>query len=281
MSPKPNESLAKKAARFLELHQGPRILVLANVWDAVSARIVEDAGFKAIATSSAAVANSLGYPDGERIPRAEMLAVVRRIAAKVSLPVSADLEAGYGATPEQMAETARALIEAGAVGLNLEDSGQDEANPLVPVDLHAEKVRRIRQAADSLGVRVVINARTDVYLAQVGAPETRFEHAVRRLKAYHQAGGDCLFAPCVEDSETMGRLVKALDAPLNVLAGPATPPAAELERLGVRRLSFGSWPARAALGFFSRFVHELAQKGTFTALGNDAIPYDKINKLVS
>src|ERR1700722_12287122 len=138
-----NESLARKADRFLQLHQGPRILVLANVWDVASARIVEDAGFEAVATSSAAVANSLGYPDGERISRSEMLDVVRRIAAKVSCPVSADLEAGYGEGSEAMTETARALIEAGAAGLNLED-GVDES-ALVPAEQHVEKVKRIRE----------------------------------------------------------------------------------------------------------------------------------------
>src|SRR5215469_540573 len=183
-------SLARKAERFLQLHQGPRILVLANVWDVASARIVEDAGFEAIATSSAAVANSLGYPDGERISRREMLEVVRRIASKVSVPVSADLEAGYGAGAEAMAETARALIEAGAVGLNLEDS-TDESD-LVPLEQHAAKVARIRKVGESLGVHVVINARTDVYLAQVGEPASRFEHAVQRAEAYRQAGADSI-----------------------------------------------------------------------------------------
>ena len=154
-------TLAQKAERLLRLHQGPRILVLTNVWDVASARIVENAGFEAIATSSAAVANSLGYPDGERISRREMLQMVRRIASKVSVPVSADLEAGYGDGPEAMTDTARELIEAGSVGLNLED-GLDEAE-LVPVEQHVEKIKRILEVGKSLGVHIVINARTDVY----------------------------------------------------------------------------------------------------------------------
>lgn len=270
---------AEKANRFLELHQGPRILALANVWDVASARIVEQAGFKAIATSSAAVANSLGYPDGQRISRAEMLAVVKRIAAKVSVPVSADLEAGYGEGSDEMAATARALIEAGAVGLNLEDGVEEAA--LVPVEQHVAKVRRIRETGEELGVHVVINARTDVYLAQVGEPASRFEHAVRRLNAYRDAGADSLFVPGVYDADTIGKLAQAVNGPLNVLAGPTVPPLAELERLGVRRVSFGSWPARAALGFFSRFAHELLEKGTFTTLDDWAIPYAELNRLVS
>jgi len=271
--------LAEKAGLLLALHQGPRILVLANVWDVASARIVEQAGFKAIATSSAAVANSLGHPDGQHISCDEMVAVVKRIAAKVSVPVSADLEAGYGDGADEMAATARALIEAGAVGLNLEDS-LEEAE-LVPVERHAAKVRRIRETGEALGVHVVINARTDVYLAQVGEPVSRFEHAVRRLNAYRAAGADSLFVPGVYDAETIEKLARAVNGPLNVLAGPATPPLSELERLGVRRVSFGSWPARAALGLFSRFVHELYEKGTFATLGDWALPYAELNRLVS
>jgi 2-methylisocitrate lyase-like PEP mutase family enzyme len=272
-------ALAEKAGRFLELHQGPPILALANVWDVATARIVEQTGFKAVATSSAAVANSLGYPDGQHISRAEMLAVVKRIAAKVSLPVSADLEAGYGEGPDEMAATARALIEAGAVGLNLEDS-LEEAE-LVPVEQHVAKIRRIRETGEGLGVHVVINARTDVYLAQVGEPASRLEHAARRLNAYRAAGADSLFVPGVYDAETIAKLVQAVNGPLNVLAGPSTPPLSELERLGVRRLSFGSWPARAALGLFSRFVHELHEKRTFATLGDWAVPYAELNRLVS
>jgi len=270
---------AAKADRFLKLHYGPEILILANVWDAASARIVEQAGFPAIATSSAAVANSLGYPDGERISRGEMLEVVRRIAAKVSVPVSADLEAGYGESAEDMAETARALIEAGAVGLNLED-GVDEA-ALIPVEQHVEKVKRIREAGERLGVHVVINARTDVYLAGIGEPSRRFDHTIERLTAYRGAGADSLFVPGVYDAETIGRLAKALPGPLNVLANPKSPSISELERMGVRRLSFGSWPARAALGFLARFTKELAEKRTFTMLDDWAIPYAEMNRLVS
>jgi len=275
----PTASQAENANRFLALHQGPKILVLANVWDVASARIVERAGFRAIATSSAAIANSLGYPDGQHISRAEMLAVVKRIAAKVSLPVSADLEAGYGDEAEEMAETARALIEAGAVGLNLED-GIHEAE-LIPLERHVEKVKRIRETADALGVQAVINARTDVYLAGIGEPASRFEHAVRRANAYREAGADCLFIPGVYDAETIGELVKAVRGPVNVLANPKTPSLPELELLGVRRVSFGSWPARAALGLFARFAHELLEKGTFTTLGDWALPYADMNRLVS
>lgn len=273
------ELQTEKAAEFLKLHHGPKILVLANVWDVVSARMVEQAAFPAIATSSAAVANSLGYPDGQRIPREEMLAVVKRIASKVSVPVTADLEAGYGTTLEAIAETARGLVEAGAVGLNFEDSTGDAKNPLFGVADQVEKIKCLRATGERLGVHIVINARTDVYLAEVGEPASRFEHAVSRLNAYRKAGADCLFAPGDYDSETIGKLAKAVDGPLNILAGPKTPPISELERLGVARVSLGSWPMRATMTAFHRFVEELKANGTFTLLDAGML-YRDMNKLV-
>lgn len=271
-----SDTLRNKADEFLKLHHGPEILVLANVWDVASARIVERACFPAIATSSAAIANSRGYPDGEHIPREEMLAVVARIAAKVRVPVSADLEAGYG----DARKTARALVEAGAVGLNFEDGTEDPVEPLAGIDEQVEKIKQIRKVGEDLGVHIVINARTDVYLAQVGDAAGRFEHAVRRANAFRQAGADCLFVPGVRDAETIGRLAKAIAGPINILAGPGTPSIPELKVLGVRRVSFGSWPARAALGFFRQFVGDLRELGTFAGLGDLAIAFPEINELV-
>ena len=270
---------ALKAERFRQLHHGPQVLVLVNVWDVATARLVEEAGFPAIATSSAAVANSWGYPDGQRISRVEMLSVVERIARRVQLPVSADLEAGYGGTDEAVTELAYAMIAAGAVGLNFEDATGDARNPLFTVEQQVEKIQRLREVASALHVPVVINARTDVYLAEVGEPETRFEHAVRRVNAYRQAGADCLFVPGVRDGETIGRLVKAVEGPLNILAGPGTPPVTELARLGVARVSFGSGPFRAAMGWFRRFLHEAREPEALAALSEYAIPYSELNKL--
>ncbi|MBZ5566066.1 MAG: isocitrate lyase/phosphoenolpyruvate mutase family protein [Acidobacteriia bacterium] len=203
-------------------------------------------------------------------------AACRGADCRQSQRVSADLEAAYG----DVEATARALVEAGAVGLNFEDGTGDPAHPLADPAEQCERIRRIRATGENLGVHIVINARTDVYLDHVGEPATRFEHTVERLNAYRQAGADCLFAPGVQDGETIGRLVKGLKGPLNVLAGPATPPVRELERLGVARLSFGSWPARSTWGLFQRLTRELREKGTFTTLAEGAIPYAEINKLV-
>jgi 2-methylisocitrate lyase-like PEP mutase family enzyme len=268
-----------KATEFLKLHQGPKILVLANVWDVVSARLVERAGFPALATSSAAVANSLGYADGQRIPREEMLAAVKRIAAKVSVPVSADLEAGYGTSRQAIVETARGLVEAGAVGLNFEDGTGNAEAPLFEPAAQEEKIRWLRAASEEMGIHFVINARTDVFLEQVGEPAGRFQHAVTRLNAYRRAGADCLFAPGVDDAATIGKLAKALDGPLNVLAGPKTPPLAELEAWGVARVSFGSWAMRGTMSAFDRFLTELRDRGTFASLQAD-ITYAEMNKLL-
>ena len=246
-----------------------------------SARIVEEAGFPALATTSAGIAFALGYPDGERIGRAEMSAAVRRIAARVRVPVTADMEAGYGRTPESAAETARAAITAGAVGMNLEDAPADGNGSLFDDQLQVERVRAAREAASAAGVPLVINARTDVFLNQVGAPETRVGHTVRRLNLYREAGADCLFAPGVTDRETIATLVRAVGGPLNVLAGPGCPAVPELEALGVRRLSVGSGAMRATLGRLRRIIAELRDPGTFTALAAEGAPtHAEMNRLL-
>jgi 2-methylisocitrate lyase-like PEP mutase family enzyme len=270
----------ERAEILRRLHQGPRILVLPNVWDVVTARIVEASGFAALATTSAGVAFALGYPDGERIGRAEMADAVRRIAARVRVPVTADMEAGYGRTPQAAAETAQAVIAAGAVGMNLEDAPGD-GEGLFDVALQAERVRAARESADSAGVPLVINARTDVFLASIGAPETRLSHAVRRLNAYRAAGADCLFAPGVTDRGTIAALVREVAGPLNVLAGPGCPPVPDLEALGVRRLSLGSGVMRATLGLVRRIAGELQGPGTFTTLLGDQVPpHAEVNRLL-
>ena len=270
-----------RAEALRALHQGPGPLILLNAWDVISARLFQAAGCRALGTTSAGIAVTLGYPDGERVPRDEMLAVVERIARAVAVPVSADIEAGYGDTPEAVAETARAVIAAGAVGLNLEDGTGDPRRPLLDIAAQVAKIRAIRAVAAAAGVPLVVNARTDVYWAAVGDQHGRFDVAVERLRAYRAAGADCLFVPGVGDAETLGRLVRAVDGPLNVLAGAATPTVAELGRLSVRRLSVGSAPLRATLGLARRIAEELLRQGTCTRMVTDALPYDELNRLLA
>jgi 2-methylisocitrate lyase-like PEP mutase family enzyme len=273
------EKQIAKANRFRDLHRGPRTLVLPNIWDVAGARVLEQAGVAAIATTSAGIAFALGYPDGEKISRQEMFAVVARIAAKVNLPVSADAEAGYGDRPDDAAQTARAVIEAGAVGLNLEDGTDDPKQPLADLSLQLEKIAAVREIARTMGVPLVLNARTDVYLLQVGKPEDRFDETVRRLSAYRDAGADCLFAPGVRELQVISRLVRELQHPLNILAGPGSPPISELQKIGVARVSLGSSPMRATLGLVRRIAQELQTTGTYSAL-EDAPPHAEVNKLL-
>lgn len=257
-------SQAEKAEIFRALHRGPEILVLPNVWDCASARIVEEAGFPALATTSAGVANALGYPDGERIPAAEMLAAVARIAACVRVPVTADLERGY----QDIAATAAGLVASGAIGLNLEDAGGDPAQ-------HAARIATVRRVGRDLGVNLVINARTDLYLDRNGRgpASERFDWTCERLQAYIDAGADCVFVPGLYDEATIRRFVEALRFPLNVLAAAGTPPIPRLRELGVARVSVGSGLARAAMGLTSRIAQELKTGGSWDTMLQGAIPY--------
>ncbi len=269
----------KKASAFRDMHSGNDILLLPNVWDVASARIIEEAGFGALATTSAGIAFSLGYPDGQKISQEEMLAAVARIVRSVRVPVTADIEAGYGNTPEDAARTAQGVIEAGAVGLNLEDAAGDPATPLVELPLQLEKIRAVREVAARLKVPLILNARTDVYLLQVGDPAKRYDEAVRRLRAFREAGADCVFLPGMRDAATIGRLVSDLRCPVNILAGPGSPPIPEVQKLGVARVSLGSGPMRATLGLLRRLAEELKETGTYSAI-DGAPPHDEINRLL-
>lgn len=272
---------AQKAEQLRKLHQGPRMLVLPNAWDVSSARVLEQLGYPAIATTSAGIAFSLGYRDGQRISRSEMLDVVARMARAVRVPVTADMEAGYGITPEDLGDTARAVVEAGAVGMNLEDLTGDDQNPLVDMVLQVAKIRKVREVSASLGVPLVVNARTDIYLKSAGEPLTPFDRTIERLRAYRDAGADCLFAPGVHQRETIEGLVRALAAPVNVLLGSGTPPLRDLQKIGVARASLGSAVMRATLGLVRRIGRELLEEsGTLESVLTGAIPYGEMNQLM-
>ena len=273
------EEQKSRAIAFRAMHRGPKILLLPNVWDVASARIFEEAGFGALATTSAGVAFTLGYPDGQKISRVEMLARVARIAQAVKVPVTADVEAGYGDRPEDAARTAREVVEAGAVGMNLEDAARDSARRLVELSLQVEKIHAVREAALKTGVLVVLNARTDVYLLEVGPSEKRYDETVRRLLAFRDAGVDCVFVPGLRDAEIIGRLVQEVKCPVNILGGPGSPTAPELEKLGVARVSVGSSPMRATLGLVARIAEELKKSGTYTSL-EGGIPYADVNRML-
>jgi 2-methylisocitrate lyase-like PEP mutase family enzyme len=269
------QDLAAKARAFRALHDSGTF-IMPNAWDAGSARLLAAAGFSAIGTTSAGVNFSHGRPDtidGEG--RDSMMADYGAIAAAVDLPVSGDLENGYGHRPEDVAETIRASIAHGMVGGGIEDSRRGEASPLFETELAVERIRAAREAADASGIPYTLTARAECYL--VGTPEP-FAEAVRRVNLYREAGADCLFVPGVKDAETIGRLMREVDGPVNVVMGLAGKPMTvrELADLGVRRISTGGSLARAALGALRSAAQALAQDGTFDYAG-DAIPDAEIN----
>jgi 2-methylisocitrate lyase-like PEP mutase family enzyme len=272
--------LEGKADTLRSLHVPSRPLVLVNVWDSASARIVAKAGAPAIATTSAGVAFANGYPDGQRIPRERMLEAVARVCAAVSIPVSADLESGYGDSAESLERTVAGMLEAGAVGLNLEDHSGAPMDPLVEPELQVDKIRAVREAGSKRGVPIVLNARTDSYLRGLGSKEEMFAETIRRGEAYRDAGADCVFVPGLMDPAVIGEIVKRLACPVNVLAVAGSPPIAELARLGVARVSLGSGPMRAAMTVFRRLTEEVLAKGTYSAM--DGIdPHRAFNDLMS
>jgi 2-methylisocitrate lyase-like PEP mutase family enzyme len=245
---------------FLEMHRAGHGFVLPNAWDAGSARVLEQVGFPALATTSAGIAFSHGVPDGS-LSDEEMLAAVGRIAAAVGCPVSADLEAGYGRTPDDVGRTVARAADLGIAGANVEDA---EAGRLFGID---EAVDRLAAARAAAPTPFVLNARTDTYLAdgRVGAEADPFAETVERATRYVEAGADCVFVPGVDEPETIRRLVEAIPAPLNVVAGltGTVLDASTLFSLGVRRVSVGGSLARAALGFVEGAGREMLEHGTF------------------
>jgi 2-methylisocitrate lyase-like PEP mutase family enzyme len=267
-----------KAKAFQQFHQAPQILVIANAWDAASARVFEHAGMRAIGTGSAGIAFCHGYPDNERIPRGVILAATREIVGAVNVPVTADILTGLGQTVEAVVATVKEVIAIGAVGVNIED-GTDDGPRLFDVDQQTEKIRAVCEAVKASGVPIVVNARTDSFWLKLGDEKGRLRASVERASRYREAGADCLFVPAATERETIKTLVAEIDGPLNILTSPGCPPIAELQQLGVRRVSEGSGPMRATMMLTRRIAEELLQNGTYTRFHDDAIPYAEANKL--
>jgi 2-methylisocitrate lyase-like PEP mutase family enzyme len=271
------DRLAEKAQTLRSLHQPGSPLVLFNVWDAVSARIIEELGAPAIATSSAAIAWLEGYADGQHISRDAMLAGVKRVTSAVRVPVTADLEGGYGLTVQDAAATARGAIEAGAAGLNFEDAG--DPGSVVDIDLQCERIAAMAEMGQRLGVPLAINARTDVFLDSVGPDrEWRLREAIERGKRFLHAGAASVFVPGVTDEETIAALTKAIPGPINILASAAAPPVARLAQLGVARVSVGGAAMAHALAHFRSAAARTLSDGTFD-FAADRIPHMELNAL--
>jgi len=257
---------------FHELHRSG-LLILPNAWDAGSARVIEDSGAKAIATSSAAVAWSYGYPDGEALPKETLLSTVRAIVRVVGLPVSVDLEAGYARDPRAAGAFAAEMVDVGAVGVNVEDGTASS-------DLLAAKIEQAKENASKAGVDLWVNARVDVYLRKLKEGEEAYQETVARAGRYRAAGANSIFVPGVSEETLIGRLVGDLGLPLNVLVWPGLPPAQKLRALGVRRLSAGAGLARVALDRVRAMSAALLADGRSEPFSEGSLRSPEINAMM-
>ncbi|MFB7570527.1 isocitrate lyase/phosphoenolpyruvate mutase family protein [Streptomyces sp. NPDC056165] len=262
-----------KAQLFRSLHTPGAPLALANAWDVASARVIESAGASAIATTSAGVAWSLGSPDGDVLARDQALGLISRVAAAVAVPVTADIEGGYGQDAAEVAETITGVLAAGAVGVNIEDGTR------APDEL-ATRLAVARRTADRAGVELFLNARVDTYLLGLGDPDTRLEETLARARRYVDAGADGVFVPGVTDTATIAALAEDISVPLNVMAGPGAPSVAELGALGVARVSLGPGVAQAAYAAARRAARELLDTGGYDSLSG-GITFPELNALLS
>lgn len=262
---------------FHDLH-ADGILVLTNAWDVASAVIAQDAGAKAVATTSAAVAWAYGLPDGNQMSAGPVTDLAGRIVQAVDVPVSVDFEGGFAEDLDDLAGNIRDLVATGVVGINLEDT---TPAGIRPVEEQAARIVAVRAAAEEAGVRLFINARTDIYLWGIGEEDGRFDETVRRSAAYLEAGASGIFVPGVADLAVVERLVTAIEAPVNMLVGSGSPTVKELAEVGVRRVSAGSAAASAAYGQYRRAVEELAGAGTYAWAEQGSVDYGTLNALVA
>jgi len=266
----------EKAELFLNYHHDKEILVLLNSWDIGSSKLIEASGYKAIATTSMGIAAALGYPDCEVITLSEMIGVISGIVKAVQVPVSADIEAGYGNNTDEVIESVKKIIATGIVGINIEDS--IDLNPvLIDVTEFCERISAIRALADSLSFHLVINARTDSFYVTSGSLQEKLSESIKRGNKYREAGADCIFVQPVSDRETIKTLVKEINAPINILANPTigaglTPSISELQDLGVARISLGSSLMKATLALIKKVADELSEKGTYNILLDTLTP---------
>jgi 2-methylisocitrate lyase-like PEP mutase family enzyme len=258
--------MGQQAETFRQLHEGPEILVLPNAWDAASAAMMEDAGAKAVATSSAALAWAHGYADGDILPIPTLLSAIGEMTRVLKVPLTADIEGGYSDDLATVAETIKGVIGAGAVGINFEDGGRSP-------DLHARKIETVREAAAQSGAPLFVNARIDVYLRGLAKDEAALAETLRRAELYRAAGADGVFVPGPTDETLLASLARDIALPLNVMGRGGIAPAAKLQALGVRRLSSGTAPFRVAYGALARAVEAYLADGDASALaqaGKDA-----------
>jgi len=266
----------EKAEMFLKFHQDKEILVLLNSWDIGSSKLIEACGYKAIATTSMGIAASLGYPDCQIITLSEMIEAITGIINAVQVPVTVDIEAGYGNNLNEIIESVKKIIATGIVGINIEDS--IELSPdLIDEMEFCERISAIRALSDSLGFHLVINARTDSFYTTSGSPQEKLAESIKRGNKYREAGADCIFVQPVWEKEMISTLVKEINAPINILSNPTIGAGlplsvSELQDLGVARLSLGSGLMKATLALIKKVADELSEKGTYNILLDSLTP---------
>lgn len=268
----------QRTEQFRLLHTSTKLLVLPNAWDAGSAIIFEKAGFGAIGTSSAGIAYSRGYPDGEHIAFQDVLECSQRILKRITVPLSVDIETGYSTNTATIVANVQQIIELGAVGINIEDATTQTS--LSDLSVQTERIRAIASLKQDLGIPFVLNARTDVYWLGIGKAQNRLELALERALEYAEAGADCIFIPGHLERESIATLASEIPVALNIIATPNGLSVAELESLGVARLSLGSGPIRASLGLTQQIANEL-KHNDFSSMYQKALSYKNSNDLFS
>jgi 2-methylisocitrate lyase-like PEP mutase family enzyme len=271
----------KKAQAFLALHHDPKLLVLPNIWDPVGARMLEAAGFPAVATASAAVAFSLGYDDGERITFDTMLDTITRVAGAVDVPVTADVESGYASDLDDLADNIRRVIRAGAVGINIEDSTR-ESGPLRDIEDQCGRIRAARAAADLEDIPLVINARIDVFMSGQEADDrtAQVEETIKRALAFTAAGADCVYPILAGDLETLGAIQSQVSTPVNVYGCESAAPMRDLEAAGISRLSIGPWLLKASLTRMREVAATLKDYGSYEIFTDGTMTTDEVRRIV-
>ena len=267
----------QKAKQLYQHHHSDKLLVLPNVWDSLSALLLEDIGYTAIATASAAIAFANNYDDGENIPFHELLFILKRIAGSVTIPVTADIESGYADNNEQLKQNIQQLIEAGIVGINIEDT-DNKTETLLPVEVQSEKIKLIKEVGKELNVPLFINARTDVYLR--GNNTNKLDETIKRGKAYKDAGADCFYPITMCNANDIAVIVQQLQMPINIITMPGIPSLTELENMGVARVSLGPSFLKYAIKAMKDLAEELKNYKGLEAITSNSITSDYLKQLV-
>jgi 2-methylisocitrate lyase-like PEP mutase family enzyme len=269
---------SKKAQDFLSLHTSGKLLILPNIWDPIGARILEAKGYPAVATASAAVSASLGYEDGEMMRRSTLIDILTRIARSVDIPVTADIESGYGKTISTLEESILQVIDSGVVGINIEDS-LEEGAALRSIEGQCKRIAKVREVSNRRGVHLVINARVDSFLSSsFSTNKERTEEAVIRAKAYRAAGADCIYPVGPGDKETVIELRRRIDGPINILATATATPLKSLQEIGISRVSFGPYVFRSCLKKFVDIATSLHNLQGYECFGGNTMSKSDVHE---